>query len=248
MLQAWQQAKVMTWAGYILGFPADTPASIRRDIEIIQRELPIDLLEFLMLTPLPGSEDHKKLYRQQVPMHPDMNIYDLEHATTAHPRMSSEEWMGAYHDAWRDYYSDAHVETVLRRAVAMGLNAKKTALMLTLFSGSVQIENMHPLQFGFIRRKVRSQRRPTMPVENALLFYPRRTFELMSGLIAWGAIVWRYQRILKRVLADPKGRAYVDEALRVGATEEEAMPDFVRDFANQLSPTQRASVRSFAAE
>jgi len=248
MLQAWKRAKVMTWAGYILGFPADTPESIRRDIEIIQRELPIDLVEFQMLTPLPGSEDHKKLYRQQVPMDPDMNVYDLEHAATAHARMSGDEWMRAYHDAWRDYYSDAHVETVLRRAVAMGLNAKKTALMLTLFSGSVQIENMHPLQFGFIRRKVRLQRRPTMPVENAFLFYPKRAFEMVSGLIAWGAIIWRYQRILKRVLADPNGRAYVDEALRVGASEDEAMPDFVRDFADQLSPAQRASVRSLAAE
>jgi hypothetical protein len=181
-------------------------------------------------------------------MDPDMNIYDLEHAATAHARMSGDEWMRAYHDAWRDYYSDAHVETVLRRAVAMGLNAKKTALMLTLFSGSVQIENMHPLQFGFIRRKVRLQRRPTMPVENAFLFYPKRAFEMVSGLIAWGAIIWRYQRILKRVLADPNGRAYVDEALRVGASEDEAMPDFVRDFADQLSPAQRASVRSLAAE
>ena len=32
MLQAWKRAKVLTYAGYILGFPADTPASIERDI------------------------------------------------------------------------------------------------------------------------------------------------------------------------------------------------------------------------
>ena len=46
MLQAWRKAKVMTWAGYILGFPTDTPETIRRDIEIIKQELPIDILEF----------------------------------------------------------------------------------------------------------------------------------------------------------------------------------------------------------
>ncbi|HKB42324.1 MAG TPA: hypothetical protein VKD72_38210, partial [Gemmataceae bacterium] len=45
------------------GFPADTPASIERDLKTIQRELPIDILEFFMLTPLPGSADHKALYR-----------------------------------------------------------------------------------------------------------------------------------------------------------------------------------------
>ena len=31
-----------------------------RDIEIIKRELPLDMLEFFFLTPLPGSEDHKR--------------------------------------------------------------------------------------------------------------------------------------------------------------------------------------------
>ena len=94
MLQAWRKAKVMTWAGYILGFPTDTPETIRRDIEIIKQELPIDILEFFMLTPLPGSEDHKKLHLSGVPMDADMNKYDLEHVCTAHPKMTAEAWMG----------------------------------------------------------------------------------------------------------------------------------------------------------
>ena len=100
MLLAWRAQKVMTYAGYILGFPTDTPESIARDIEIIKKELPIDLLEFFYLTPLPGSEDHKKLYMAGVAMEPDMNKYDLEHACTAHPRMSKEEWQQVYADAW----------------------------------------------------------------------------------------------------------------------------------------------------
>ncbi|MGB8527401.1 MAG: radical SAM protein, partial [Rhodoplanes sp.] len=82
MFLAWRQAKVMTYAGYILGFPTDTPESIARDIEIIKKELPVELLEFFFLTPLPGSEDHKNLYVRRVPMDPDMNNYDLEHACT----------------------------------------------------------------------------------------------------------------------------------------------------------------------
>ena len=59
MLQKWRDHGAITYAGYILGFPADTKESILRDIEIIKRELPIDILEFFFLTPLPGSEDHK---------------------------------------------------------------------------------------------------------------------------------------------------------------------------------------------
>ena len=61
-----------------MGLPGDTPASIKRDIEIIQKELPVDVLEFTMLTPLPGSEDHQKLHEKGVWMDPDLNKYDLE--------------------------------------------------------------------------------------------------------------------------------------------------------------------------
>ena len=61
MLQMWRNHGAITYAGYILGFPADTKESILRDIEIIKRELPVDILEFFFLTPLPGSEDHKML-------------------------------------------------------------------------------------------------------------------------------------------------------------------------------------------
>ncbi|HLJ93323.1 MAG TPA: radical SAM protein, partial [Gemmataceae bacterium] len=118
MLQAWRSQGVVTVAGYILGFPADTPQSIERDIQTIQRELPIDVLEFFILTPLPGSADHQALDRQGVWMDPDMNRYDVEHVTTAHARMSAQEWRDIYDRAWHLYYSPEHVETLLRRARA----------------------------------------------------------------------------------------------------------------------------------
>ena len=92
MLLAWKSQGIMTMAGYILGFPADTPASIRRDIAIIKEELPIDVLEFFCLTPLPGSEDHKSLWRKGVAMESDLNNYDVEHVCTAHSQMSKQEW------------------------------------------------------------------------------------------------------------------------------------------------------------
>lgn len=59
MLQAWHRVGTLTCAGYVLGFPGDTLETIARDIRIIQKELCVDLLEFFLLTPLPGSEDYK---------------------------------------------------------------------------------------------------------------------------------------------------------------------------------------------
>ena len=107
-------------------------------------------------------------------MDPDMNKYDLEHVLTAHPVMSKEEWEGIYRDAWSIYYTDEHVETILRRGVASGISTKKIVDALIVFSGATRIEDVHPLQFGFVRRKARRQRRHGMPIESPLIFYPRR--------------------------------------------------------------------------
>src|SRR3989442_4548531 len=92
MLLAWKAQGILTLAGYILGFPSDTPETIRRDIAIIQEELPLDIIEFFCLTPLPGSEDHQLLWRKGVAMDADLNKYHLEHVCTAHPKMSREQW------------------------------------------------------------------------------------------------------------------------------------------------------------
>ena len=173
MLQAWRAAGIITFCGYILGFPEDTAASIEHDIEILKRELPVDCLEFFVLTPLPGSEDHQKLARSGVAMERDMNKYDLEHVCTAHGRMTPDEWQGVYQRAWPQYYSMEHIETLLRRAVADGIAAKRLMLSLVVFRGMPLIEHVHPLQGGYLRLKVRRTRRPGSPPTNALLFYVR---------------------------------------------------------------------------
>jgi hypothetical protein len=247
MLQAWRRAKVMTWAGYILGFPTDKPETIARDIEIIKRELPIDILEFFFLTPLPGSEDHKILHLKGAWMDPDMNNYDLEHVCADHPLMSADAWRAVYRDAWARYYSDAHIETVLRRAVASGINPKKIVDAMTVFSGSSRIEGVHPLQFGYVRRKIRTQRRHGLPVVNPLAFYPWRVIDFLKVAAKWFMLAARYRAICRRVLADKAGADYVDESLRVSTGEGDRNADFVTAFADKIPNTYGAPKREMAA-
>ena len=49
MLLEWKRYGIMTFAGYILGFPNDTPESIRHDLDIIKKELPLDMLELVFV-------------------------------------------------------------------------------------------------------------------------------------------------------------------------------------------------------
>ena len=241
MLLAWRKNKVMTWCGYILGFPTDTPATIARDIEIIKAELPIDILEFFFLTPLPGSEDHQKLDARGVAMDKDLNKYDLEHCVTAHARMSKEEWEGVYRDAWKRYYTDEHVQRVISRAVATGLKPRKVADVLTAFSGGTRIEGVHPLQLGIVRRKLRTQRRSGMKLENPLIFYPRRFFEWWRAVGQWALLRARYQRMVTRAKKEQAQRPYLDKALTPSQAEDAAgTSDFIHVFADKIPHTYGA--------
>ncbi|WP_018184488.1 B12-binding domain-containing radical SAM protein [Kaistia granuli] len=213
MLLDWKHVGIITYAGYILGFPNDTPESIRRDIGIIQRELPLDILEFFFLTPLPGSEDHQTLHRKGVAMDADLNKYDLEHAVTGHSQMSQQEWEGIYREAWRLFYSPEHMVTILRRAAATGVRTKSIQKLLIWFSTSVDVEHVHPLQGGVIRFKDRLDRRPGLPIEPAWRFYPHHAWETLSKS---AKLIWlglKLERERRRIEAMPDKKSYIDAAL-----------------------------------
>ena len=213
MLLEWKKAKVTVFAGYILGFPGETPESIRRDIGIIQRELPIDLLEFHCLTPLPGSEDHQRLFRNGTYLDPDLNKYDLEHICTTHPNMTVAEWQRAYDSAWDLYYSPDHIRTVMRRAAATGINAGNMLFLLLWYWTCEKLEHVHPLQGGYLRRKFRHDRRPELPVESPLVFYPRYVYELVSKHVHMGAQILRFLPFRYQLKRDSESTRYRDVAL-----------------------------------
>jgi hypothetical protein len=219
MLLAWQQAGILVYAGYITGFPNDTAESILSDLEVIKRELPIDVLEIHYLTPLPGSEDHQKLFRAGAWMDPDLNKYDLHHITTTHPRMTREEWAHAYNESWRRYYSFEHCETIMRRAAA--LKAFGSVLFtLTWFKASFELENVHPVESGLLRLKSRRDRRPTLPIEPIWQFYPRYAAELVRKTAGWVTLYVRLRMIYLRIKHDPGRYEYSDLAIAPVANDE----------------------------
>jgi radical SAM superfamily enzyme YgiQ (UPF0313 family) len=213
MLQAWRSGGVLTQAGYIIGFPADTPESVERDIRMIQRELPVDILEFFIMTPLPGSADHRDMYLAGKWMDADLNRYDTEHPTAEHPRMSAEEWKAAYDRAWHLYYSPEHVETLMRRARAAGIRTKRLLRAVLTYYGSYRFEGVHPLQAGLFRRKVRRTRRPGIAPEHPLLFYPRRAWQILTTYASAALYYFWLCRLRKRIERDPVGTAYTDAAI-----------------------------------
>jgi hypothetical protein len=214
MLQEWRNHGAITCAGYIIGFPGDSKASILRDIEIIKRELPLDILELFYLTPLPGSEDHKKLWTEKVWMDPDMNSYDLSHRVVHHPKMSDAEWEDAYRSAWAAFYTPDHMRTILRRAAASKLGRPGTTLSTLLWFKLVSAyEGVHPLEGGAFRRKFRRDRRSGLPRENPLVFYPRYVVETTIKAWHYLSTYRECKAILNDVLSAPDRWTYSDLAI-----------------------------------
>ncbi len=233
MLLAWKSARVITYAGYILGFPNDTLDSILHDIDVIKRELPVDLLEFFYLTPLPGSEDHLKLVRAGAPLDPDMNKYDLNHVCTTHPRMSRTEWDRAYKLAWQRYYTIDHIETILRRVTSVGANASNALFLITWFKGSIDLEKIHPLEGGFLRLKFRRDRRSGRPIEPMWRFYPQYAFEVVGKLVRWAWLYMRLRRIYLAIKRNPGRFEYTDLAMTPVADDETQTHELFRTDAAQ---------------
>jgi len=219
MLLAWKAVGIWTYAGYILGFPNDTPESARRDIEIIKNEMPLDVLEFFFLTPLPGSEDHKVLTAKGAPLDPDLNKYDLEHALTPHPNMNKAEWENLYRNAWAIYYTPEHIETILRRAQAYDINILRLAQIILWFASSLGVEKVHPLQGGILRLKNRHERRPELPIEPVWQFYPWLAADFLVKHARIGRSAWTILRIYRRVAANAH-LPYTDRAMTPVSDEE----------------------------
>ena len=209
MLQAWRDHGAITYAGYIIGFPGDTYESIMRDVEFLKYEIPLDLAEFFIMTPLPGSVDHQNYYKQGVPMDPDTNLYDTAHVCKEHPKMTKQELMKAYDDAWKSFYSKEHMATLLNRR--KGPRRRLLMASLIWFRSAIFLEGTHPLLTGFFRMKGRKNRRRGHPIESMIPYYLRRSWEFSSyifKLLETVLQVW----LLTREAASPKNENYMDKA------------------------------------
>jgi hypothetical protein len=204
----------MIYAGYIIGFPNDTKASVLRDIEIIKRELPIDLLYFSYLTPLPGSEDHRQLYNQGAWLDPDMAKYDLNHRVNHHPVMSDDEWEAAYREAWSTYYTFEHMETVIRRSFGLPGKYRKSTFQRMMWYRLFPINGkMQPLEGGYFPLRYRKDRRSSQPKEGPFAFYPKYLYDIVRF---HSVMIYTYARlkiIELNVKRDPNRKRYVDLAI-----------------------------------
>jgi hypothetical protein len=195
-------------AGYILGLPFDTPASIQQDIAELQR-MRFDSASFYILSPLPGSKDHQRWWREKRWMHEDFNTYDSAHVAVKPERMSCDDLMEAYRNAWEQFYSTDHMVNVLRLWKKDHFYYRERLSFFAWYLYSSRVEGLNPMNCGFWTIRRRNERRSGLPQEAFVPFWLNRTKVLT--LRVWGIVKLFFQ--LEEVWLRSRQKSGVEEAL-----------------------------------
>ena len=188
----WHDAGVVCHVGFIIGFPFDTYDRIMEDVATLRDDVLVDQASFFILTPLPGSHDHRAAVNRGVVLDPDYNNYDSFRPTTPHARMSREEWIAAYRDAWTSFYSVDHMRQALLR---QNPHTYWGMFKCFLWYRAAMLEGAHPMVTGFVRLKDRCSRRPGLPIEGRLTFLRRRIRDAAKMAVAYWTLLLEMQEL-----------------------------------------------------
>jgi radical SAM superfamily enzyme YgiQ (UPF0313 family) len=194
-IDSWHRAGVVCHVGYIIGFAHDTYARVIEDVRVLGDELLVDQASFFVMTPLPGSQDHRQATADGVALDPDYNNFDSFHVTQPHPLMSAAEWMRAFKDAWREFYTIDHMAAALRRQTR---RTYWNLFRVFVWYRAAMAEGAHPMVTGFFRRKSRRMRRPSLPIEGWLPYWISRVREIGATCLGYARIGLELPRLWLR--------------------------------------------------
>jgi radical SAM superfamily enzyme YgiQ (UPF0313 family) len=257
IIKEWHDAGVVVHTGYIIGLPWDSKEQVPQDIQFLMNEVGPDQASFFMLTPLPGSHDHREMRNRGEWMDPDFNKRDSFHATIEHPRMTAEEWTEAYENAWKTFYSKENMIRVLARWQDHPRNYWNLMSIFFWYKNAALIEKQHPMVAGFFRLKERKSRRPGYAVDSLPVHWWKRAKEVSRLMITWAKFlkemeeVWLQTRkpseTEERCLAQLQWlQSDVAQALRIGelqkiyASAKDSLSERAR---NLLQPLEELSSR-----
>ena len=195
-------------AGYILGLPFDTPGGIREDVAKLQ-DIGFDSASFYILSPLPGSKDHQRWWKERRWMDKDFNTYDSAHVAVAPERMTKDELVQAYRNAWDQFYSTDHMVTVLKGWRRDWHDYWNRLFFFAAYLYASRIERLHPMNCGFWTVRRRDDRRSGFPREALLPFWLKRCKTLALRVVGLVKLFFQLEEVWLR--SRPKSK--MEEAL-----------------------------------
>ena len=238
IIKEWHDHGIVVHTGYIIGLPFDTEAQVPQDIRYLMDVIQPDQASFFMLTPLPGSHDHREMKKRGDWMDPDFNKRDSFHATIEHPHMTAEQWTQVYENAWESFYSKENMIKILSR---WSHNPKVYWSLMSLFfwyKNAAVIEKEHPMIAGFLRLKDRLSRRPGFAVDTVAVHLWKRAKEVFHLFIAWAKFLKEMEEVwLQTRKKSEKEERWLEEAQRIQGEIWQALkiPEWHKAYSNAKS-------------
>lgn len=180
LVDSFHEVGIVCHLAYIIGFPLDTAASVKQDIEKLM-SFGAGQASFFMMTPLPGAMDYKNALAKGILLDADLNNYDTFHETHRHPRMKPGEWLVAYESAWKTFYSIENMKKILNRDLKAD-NYWGIFSNFMWYKNSIDVEGGHPMISGFFRLKGRLERRTGYPIEGRLNYLRKRFLDILRDI------------------------------------------------------------------
>ncbi len=195
-------------AGYILALPFDTTASVKDDVAELQR-IGFDSASFYILSPLPGSKDHQRWWRERRWMDTDFNTYDSAHVAVAPERMTRDELMDTYRQAWDQFYSVEHMVNVLKMWRHDWSYYWNRLFFFAAYLYASRVERLHPMNCGFWTMRHRDDRRSGFAREGFVPFWWNRGMTIIRRL--WGLVKLFF--LLEEVWLRSRPKSKIEDAL-----------------------------------
>ncbi len=169
VVRNWHAHGVAVHCGYMIGFPFDGPECGRQSAEWLL-DVGVDLASFFVVTPLPGTEDHDRAVRDGTILDWDFNNYDSQHMVSHHPRMTTEEVVRAYREAYLTFYSARNTLRSLftvHRVPGLSWAARSAMWRQHLYYFYSYRAGRHPMLGGIWQRRLPGARREVLTDEEA---------------------------------------------------------------------------------
>jgi hypothetical protein len=209
IVKSWHDAGVLVQTGYIIGLPHDTQEQVARDVQHLSEAIQPDIASFFMLTPLPGSHDHREMKKRGEWMDPDFNKRDSFHAAIEHPLMTVEEWTQAYENSWSVFYGKENLIRVLARWSHNPKAYWRAMFMLVWYKNASLIEKQHPMIAGFFRLKDRLSRRPGFAIDPLWSHLRKRAKEVAQLFLSWA----RFAKEMEEVWLQTRPKSEAEKRL-----------------------------------
>jgi hypothetical protein len=251
IIKEWHDAGIVVHTGYIIGLPFDTKEQVPQDIRYLMDAIRPDQASFFMLTPLPGSHDHREMKKRGEWMDPDFNKRDSFHPTIQHPHLTAEEWTQVYEDAWKNFYSKENMIRILSRWNKHPRNYWNLMSVFFWYKNAAVIEKQHPMIAGFFRLKDRRSRRPGLAIDPLPVHFWKRAKEVFHLFNSWAKFLKEMEEVwLQTRKKSDREERWLEEAQRIQGEIWRALkiPEWQRTYSNAkvtLSGKSRALLDPF---